>query len=152
MLGVLARGALSGVGAALPAGDAAALSSTARRAAALVHRFPSGAVQQVSGPGTLRDLAARLCAAPPLSPEPGPDSGVAVETDSEEIIAGYADRLSLTDVRQLAHAVDTGHVIAIGYDAASGGHSVRSVSELALDPPWTRPGPALDPRVVPSSG
>ncbi|WUH24029.1 helicase-associated domain-containing protein [Streptomyces sp. NBC_00448] len=101
-------------------------------------RFPSGAVQQVSGPGTLRDLAARLRAAPPSSPEPGPHSGVAFETDTEEIIAGYADRLSLTDVRQLAHAVDTGQVITIEYDAASGGHSVRSVSELALDPPWLR--------------
>lgn len=89
----------------------------------------------MSGPGTLRDLAARLCAAPPSSPEPGPDSGVPFETDTEEIIAGYANRLSLTDVRQLAHAVDTGQVITIEYDAASGGHSVRSVSELVLDPP-----------------
>jgi hypothetical protein len=99
-------------------------------------RLPSGAVQQESGPGRLRDLAARLRAAPPCSPEPDPDNGIPFETDTEEIIAGYADRLSLTDVRQLAHAVDTGQAITIEYDAASGGHSVRSVSELALEPPY----------------
>lgn len=99
-------------------------------------RFPSGAVQQVSGPGSPRDLAARLHAAPPSSPEPDPNNGVPFGTDTEEIIAGYADRLSLTDVRQLAHAVDTGRAITIEYDAASGGHSVRSVSELDLDPPY----------------
>lgn len=99
-------------------------------------RFLPGAVQQVGGPGSLRDLAARLRAAPPSSPEPDPDDGVPFETDTEEIIAGYAGRLSLTDVRQLAHAVDTGQAITIEYDAASGGHSVRSVSELVLDPPY----------------
>ncbi|WP_322939729.1 helicase-associated domain-containing protein [Actinacidiphila paucisporea] len=99
-------------------------------------RLPSGAVRQASGADCLRDLAGRLCAAPPTSPEPDPDNGVPFETDTEEIIAGYAERLSLTDVRQLAHAVDTGQVITIEYDAASGGHSVRSVSELVLDPPY----------------
>lgn len=99
-------------------------------------RLPSDTVQQVSGPGSLRDLAARLRAAPLSSPEPDPDDGVPFETDTEEIVAGYAGRLSLTDVRQLAHAVNTGQAITIEYDAASGGHSVRSVSELVLDPPY----------------
>ena len=96
----------------------------------------SGAVEQVSGPGSPRDLAARLHAAPPSSPEPDPYNGVPFETDTQEIIADHADRLSLTDVRQLAHAVDTGQAITIEYDAASGRHSVRSVSELVLDPPY----------------
>jgi hypothetical protein len=63
-------------------------------------RLPSGAARQVSGADCLRDLAVRLCAAPPSSPEPDPDNGVPFETDTEEIIAGYADRLSLADVRQ----------------------------------------------------
>jgi hypothetical protein len=99
-------------------------------------RLLTGAAPQMSGPSSLRDLAARLCAAPPSSSVPDPDNGVPFATDTEEIIAGYADRLSLTDVRQLAHAVDTGQVITIEYDAASGGHSVRSVSDLVLDPPY----------------
>jgi hypothetical protein len=99
-------------------------------------RALSGAVGQVSGPGPLLDLAARLCAAPPSIPESGPDDASPFGTGTEEIIAGYAHRLSVADVRQLAHAVDTGQAITIEYDAASGGHSVRSLSELALDPPY----------------
>lgn len=57
-------------------------------------------------------------------------------TDTEEIIAGHASGLSLTDVRQLAHAVDAGRAITIEYVAASGGHTVRRLTELALDPPY----------------
>ena len=42
----------------------------------------------------LRALAVRLRAAPPTSPEPDPDSGIPLDTDAEEIIAGYASELS----------------------------------------------------------
>jgi predicted DNA-binding transcriptional regulator YafY len=94
---------------------------------------------QVSA-GGLRALAVKLRAAPPTSPEPDPDpdpdSGPCFDTDAEEIIAGYASSLSLTDVRQLAHAVTAGQAITIEYVAASGSHTVRSLSELDLDPPY----------------
>lgn len=98
----------------------------------------STAVEQARGPGSLRDLAVRLQAAPQAGPEPdpAPDGGTPFDTDTEEIIAGYASRLSLTDVRQLAHAVAAGQAVTIEYVAASGGHTVRSLSELALDPPY----------------
>ncbi|WP_435172346.1 hypothetical protein [Actinacidiphila sp. bgisy145] len=51
---------------------------------------------------------------------------------------GKAAPCDETDVPQLAHAADTGQVITIAYDPASGGHSVRSISELAVDPAWLR--------------
>ena len=98
---------------------------------------PSTAVEhvRVSGDG-LRALAVRLRAAQPTGPEPDPDSGIPFDTDAEEIIAGYASRLSPADVRQLAHAVTVGQAITIEYIAASGSHTVRSLSELDLDPPY----------------
>ncbi|MGP4043523.1 helicase-associated domain-containing protein [Streptomyces sp. 2A115] len=88
--------------------------------------------------GGLRALAVKLRAAPPTSPEvdPDPDNGIPFGTDTEEIIACHASGLSLTDVRQLAHAVDVGGTITIEYVAASGSHTVRSLSDLDLDPPY----------------
>lgn len=81
-------------------------------------------------------LAARLLTAPPTTPEPDPfGSGVPFGTDTEEIIAGYAKRLSYSDVRQLAHAVDTGAAITVEYVATSGSRTVRTLSRLSLDPP-----------------
>jgi CRP-like cAMP-binding protein len=100
-------------------------------------RRPSTAAEHVRvSAGGLRTLAVRLRAAPPTGPEPDPDSGTPFDTDAEEIIAGYASRLSLADVRQLAHAVTAGQAITIEYVAASGSHTVRSLSELDLDPPY----------------
>jgi hypothetical protein len=100
-------------------------------------RRPSTAAERVRvSAGGLRALAVRLRAAPPTSPEPDPDSGIPFDTDAEEIIAGYASGLSLADVRQLAHAVTAGQAITIEYIAASGSHTVRSLSELDLDPPY----------------
>ena len=96
---------------------------------------PALGVEQAPGFDSLRDLAVRLRAAPPDRPEPDPGNGVPFDTDTEEIIAGHASGLSLTDVRQLAHAVAEGGSITIEYVAASGGHTVRSLSDLALDPP-----------------
>jgi hypothetical protein len=94
-------------------------------------------------------LAARLLAAPPTSPtlgfaraggppsEPAPfDGGVPFGTDTEEIVSGWAKLLPYTDVRQLAHAIDTGRAITVEYVAASGNRTVRTLSRLALDPPY----------------
>ena len=82
-------------------------------------------------------LAARLLAAPPTTPEPSPfDGGVPFATDTEEIVAGWAKRLPYSDVRQLAHAVDTGEPITVEYVATSGNQTVRTLSRLMLDPPY----------------
>ncbi|WP_229324538.1 helicase C-terminal domain-containing protein [Streptomyces sp. UNOC14_S4] len=80
-------------------------------------------------------LAARLRAAPPIAPQPDPDNGVPFDSDTEEIIAAYAHGLPLTDVRQLAHAVNEGRALTIEYVAASGNCTVRTVSKLELDAP-----------------
>ncbi|WP_282694686.1 hypothetical protein [Streptomyces sp. CC208A] len=81
-------------------------------------------------------LATRLPAAPATAPEPAPfEGGVPFATNTEEIVAGWAKRLPHTDVRQLAHAIDAGHAIAVEYVAASGNRTVRTLSRLELDPP-----------------
>ncbi|MBT2441075.1 helicase C-terminal domain-containing protein [Streptomyces sp. ISL-36] len=82
-------------------------------------------------------LVARLLTAPPTAPEPDPfGTGVPFGTDTEEIVAGYAKQLTYTDVRQLAHAIDSGTTITVEYVAASGSHTVRTLSHLALDAPY----------------
>ncbi|WP_137994421.1 helicase-associated domain-containing protein [Streptomyces vilmorinianum] len=82
-------------------------------------------------------LATRLLAAPATAPEPAPfEGGVPFATDTEEIVAGWAKRLPYTDVRQLAHAIDAAHAIAVEYVAASGNRTVRTLSRLELDPPY----------------
>lgn len=81
--------------------------------------------------------AVRLLATPPTVPEPDPfGTGVPFGTDTEEIVAGYAKQLTYTDVRQLAHAIDTGTAITVEYVAASGSRTVRTLGRLALDPPY----------------
>ncbi|WP_433919077.1 helicase-associated domain-containing protein [Streptomyces canus] len=81
-------------------------------------------------------LAARLLAAPPTISDPAPfDGGVPFATDTEEIVAGWAKHLPYGDVRQLAHAIDTGRAITVEYVAASGNRTVRTLSRLMLDPP-----------------
>ncbi|MFF9013063.1 helicase C-terminal domain-containing protein [Streptomyces sp. NPDC014870] len=80
-------------------------------------------------------LAARLLAAP--APEPSPlDGGAPFATDTEEIVAGWAKRLPYSDIRQLAHAIDTGQAITVEYVATSGNRTVRTLSHLELDPPY----------------
>lgn len=94
-------------------------------------------------------LATRLLAAPPTSPtldfaragappsEPAPfDGGVPSATDTEEVVAGWAKRLPYSDVRQLAHAIDSDEAITVEYVATSGSRTVRTLSRLALDPPY----------------
>ncbi|MDH6629805.1 hypothetical protein M2271_007644 [Streptomyces sp. LBL] len=94
-------------------------------------------------------LADRLLKAPPTSPtlgfaraggppsEPDPfGSGVPFATDTEEIVAGYAKHLSYSDVRQVAHAIDTGAAITVEYLATSGNRTVRTLSDLAFAPPY----------------
>ncbi|MFE3518653.1 helicase-associated domain-containing protein [Streptomyces sp. NPDC059166] len=85
----------------------------------------------------LSTLAARLRAAPPILPAPDPfGTGVPYGTDTEEIVAGCAKNLAYSDVRQLAHAIDSGTAITVEYVAASGNRTVRTLSELVLDPPY----------------
>lgn len=81
-------------------------------------------------------LAAKLQAAPPIAPEPDPASGIPFGTDTEEVVSGHARLLALTDVRQLAHAIDEGLAVTIEYVAASGSRTIRTLSELDLDPPY----------------
>jgi hypothetical protein len=82
-------------------------------------------------------LATQLLAAPPTTPEPAPfDGGVPFATDTEEIVAGWAKRLPYSDIRQLAHAIDAGQAITVEYVATSGSRTVRTLSRLALDPPY----------------
>ncbi|MFF4605047.1 helicase-associated domain-containing protein [Streptomyces sp. NPDC001339] len=80
-------------------------------------------------------LALRLLSAPDHEPHPDPVRGVPFRTDTEEILAGYAKALNLTDLRQLAHAIHEHEPITLEYLAASGNRTVRTVSELELDPP-----------------
>ncbi len=81
-------------------------------------------------------VAAQLLKAPPALPEPAPFAGgPAFATDTEEIVAGWAKRLPYSDVRQLAHAIDTGEPLTVEYVATSGNRTVRTLSRLMLDPP-----------------
>ncbi|MFF2193657.1 helicase-associated domain-containing protein [Streptomyces sp. NPDC058157] len=81
--------------------------------------------------------AAWLVHVPPTAPEPAPFSGgIPFGTCTEEIVSGYAEQLSYTDVRQLGHALDSGGAITVAYVAASGSHTVRVLSHLELDPPY----------------
>lgn len=110
---------------------------------------PASRTKQVQEPaGGLRALAVRLRESPGTGPESVPDSGTlpdtgvgtgirtATRTETEAVIAECTRGLFPTDVRQLAHAVDAGEAITIEYVAASGSHTVRSLSELHLDPPY----------------
>ncbi|MFI9203976.1 helicase-associated domain-containing protein [Streptomyces sp. NPDC053048] len=117
-----------------------------RRAAAPVppQRPPGGAALRSAGgrapqapaPADPSALAARLRAAPLATPRPDPDNDVPFATDTEEMIAGDALHLTLTDVRQLAHAVNKGHTVSIEYVTASGNRTVRTLSGLELDWPY----------------
>ncbi|MFJ9445785.1 helicase-associated domain-containing protein [Kitasatospora sp. NPDC101235] len=84
----------------------------------------------------LPSLAARLRDAPQDIPEPDPWDNRPYDSDTEEIIAGYARNLPFTDVRQLAHAVNDGQAITIEYVATSGNATVRTLSRLELDAPY----------------
>jgi hypothetical protein len=85
----------------------------------------------------LSTLAARLLTAPSDTPAPDPlGSGAPYGTDTEEVVSGYAKRLSYSDVRQLAHALDAGTAITVEYVATSGSRTVRTLSRLALEPPY----------------
>ncbi|MEV5568274.1 WYL domain-containing protein, partial [Streptomyces sp. NPDC052196] len=103
-----------------------------RRLAALVEHHSDA--DRVAG---VDALAARLLKAPPTAPEPDPfGSGVPFGSDTEEIVAGYATHLSYSDVRQVAHAIDTGEAITIEYIATSGNRTVRTLGGLELEPPY----------------
>ncbi|MFF5769967.1 WYL domain-containing protein [Streptomyces californicus] len=75
--------------------------------------------------------------APPMLPAPGPfGTGVPYGTDTEEIVAGCAKNLANSDVRPLAHAIDADTAITVGYVAAPGNRTVRTLSGLVLAPPY----------------
>lgn len=76
-------------------------------------------------------LAGKLLAAPP-----SPMEGRPYATDTEEIVDGCADSLSLADARQLAHAIDHDGAVTIQYTAASGNVTIRTLTRLELDPPY----------------
>ncbi|MER6359313.1 WYL domain-containing protein [Kitasatospora sp. NPDC001527] len=95
-------------------------------------RPPQGA------PTDLTALATRLLAAPSEALEPDPGDGRPCASDTEEVIARAARNLTFTDVRQLAHAVDTGQPITVEYVAATGNETVRTLSRLELDTPHLR--------------
>jgi hypothetical protein len=121
----------------LPQRAAAVVPSPRRNAG---RRGPGAGVARASdtaGDAGTEILAERLLKAPPTAPEPDPfGSGVPFATDTEEIVAGYAKHLSYSDVRQIAHAIDTGGAITVEYIAASGSRTVRTLSDLELDPPY----------------
>ncbi|WP_049576834.1 WYL domain-containing protein, partial [Streptomyces sp. SBT349] len=58
------------------------------------------------------------------------------DTATLRLVAGAAPQLSPTDRRQLAHAIDQKGPVTIAYIAASGAATVRTLSELDLDPPF----------------
>ncbi|MGW0542879.1 helicase C-terminal domain-containing protein [Streptomyces griseoincarnatus] len=84
----------------------------------------------------LAALATRLAVAPLTHPAPDPCNGIPFATDTEEIIAGYATQIPHADVRQLAHAVDSGTAVTIEYVATTGSRTIRTISGLDLDPPY----------------
>jgi XPB/Ssl2-like helicase family protein/WYL domain-containing protein len=100
------------------------------------HRDTKVSAQTAPAAADVSALAAALRRAPLTAPEPDPGNGVPYGTDTEEIVAGHARLLSLADVRQLAHAIDEGQKITIEYVAVSGSGTVRTLSELELDPPY----------------
>ncbi len=55
-----------------------------------------------------------------------------VASSLRDEISASARRLTGTEVRQLAHAILDGAPVRIGYRSASGGRSVRVVSDLEL--------------------
>ncbi|MCZ7432188.1 helicase-associated domain-containing protein [Streptomyces sp. WMMC1477] len=99
--------------------------------------LPAHQAAEASTTVDTRALAALLLNAPPTAPDPDPlGTGVPFGTDTEEIVAGYAKQLTYADVRQLSHALDAGTAIRVEYVAASGSRTVRTLSRLALDPPY----------------
>ncbi|MFI8089055.1 helicase C-terminal domain-containing protein [Streptomyces sp. NPDC086080] len=108
-----------------------------RAAAAPVPAPRRSDVARTPAPADTSVLAARLLKAPPTLPDPAPlAGGPPFSTDTEEILAGYAKHLTYADVRQLAHAIDTGEPLTIEYVATSGNRTVRTVSDIVLDPPY----------------
>lgn len=100
-------------------------------------RIAATSTANVSGTLDPSTLATRLLAAAATTSEPAPsDGGAPFATDTEEIVAGWAKHLPYSDVRQLAHAIDTGQAITVEYVATSGNRTVRTLSRLDLDPPY----------------
>jgi len=120
-----------------PQRAAAPVPAPRRTGATANGRIAATRAAKAPSPADPNILAAHLLKAPPTLPEPAPfDGGPAFATDIEEIVAGWAKRLPYSDVRQLAHAIETGEPITIEYVATSGNRTVRTLSRLMLDPPY----------------
>ncbi|MCE7082924.1 WYL domain-containing protein [Streptomyces sp. ST2-7A] len=89
-----------------------------------------GPVGKPVDPSELRRLAAALLSDPEQA-DPEPHD----LTPSERLVVGCAPGLSPDECRRLAHAVDEDEPITITYRAASGAVTIRTISELELDPP-----------------
>ncbi|MBA2509559.1 MAG: helicase-associated domain-containing protein [Nocardioidaceae bacterium] len=81
-------------------------------------------VQRAAEPVDPAAAAARILA--------GDTADDVITSQSEALIAGHARRLGLPDVRLLAHAVDTDGAVTIDYVAATGGRTLRTVSDIQL--------------------
>ncbi|MFJ4552833.1 WYL domain-containing protein [Streptomyces sp. NPDC088817] len=86
-------------------------------------------------PGLTRRIAREVRWSPKPLRRPANCSN-AERTDTEETVAEWAKRLPYSDVRRLAHAIDTGEPVTVEYVAASGNRTVRTLSRLLLDPPY----------------
>ncbi|MER5223668.1 hypothetical protein ABT032_25410 [Streptomyces flaveus] len=105
-------------------------------------RIAATRAAKVSAATDCNTLAAQLLAAPPTIPDPAPfDGGAPFATDTEEIVAGWAKCLQYDDVRQLAHAIDTGQAITVEYVATSGNQTVRTPEPASCSTrPTSKPG------------
>ncbi|WP_344443563.1 helicase-associated domain-containing protein, partial [Kitasatospora nipponensis] len=90
----------------------------------------AGPVRSGQSPAELRALAGRL-----LARTAGPGRRQGSDEAPEALIAHDARQLSPTDVRRLAYAVRACEPVVIEYEATSGARTVRTISDLELDPP-----------------
>ncbi len=106
---------------------------------------PAGAARQPSPsadrrPGVLRPLRPATPARDPARVAHDLLTGAGPAQDepsrTELMLSEYATALGPAEVRQLAHAIDSGRPILIEYRSATGGQTSRVVSELDLDPPY----------------
>ncbi|MEN3582876.1 helicase-associated domain-containing protein [Streptomyces sp. ZYX-F-203] len=150
---LVARASLDATLAALRAEGYAPVSETATGTVRIEKSRPRRAKAPVPAPRRTRGRpggkgAAK--AATPVDPErlaarlsrqssadaTAPDDEVPFTTATEKSVAHWAKRLAPSDVRQLAHAVDTGRPVTVEYVATSGNRTVRTLSDLELDPPY----------------
>ncbi|MBA2640174.1 MAG: helicase-associated domain-containing protein [Nocardioidaceae bacterium] len=116
-------------------------------------RVVEGARQQAAAVATRRVAHRAVTSRPsaagpvptrPTAPEPADITAAAARilagesrddvatSRTELLVARHTRRLATPDVRLLAHAIDTDGAVSIEYVASSGGHTVRTISEIEL--------------------